>query len=59
MPVTIAKRGDKYRIMEADKRHIAKNRSGTALDGGGHRARKSAERQMRAINRSIATRKKR
>lgn len=49
MPVSIKKVKDKYRIVEPNGR-IAKNKSGTALDGGGHSTKQAAVIQMRAIN---------
>lgn len=52
MPVTTVKRGKKFRIIENGK--IAKNKSGTALDGGGHATRPAAVRQARAVNASLA-----
>ena len=50
MPVKVVKRGNKYRVVESNGR-IVKNKSGTAVDGGGHRTRIAATRQARAINR--------
>lgn len=50
MPAKAVKRGDKYRVVEASSGKITKNRSGTAVDGGGHRSREQAQRQARAIN---------
>ena len=50
MPVKVAKRGGKYRIVERSGR-VAKTSSGNARDGGGHRSRTQAARQARAINR--------
>lgn len=51
MPVMVAKRGDKYRIVEAETGKIATHRSGTPVDGGGHVTREEALSQARAINR--------
>lgn len=48
MPVKVRKRGDKYRIVEGGK--LAKSKEGKPVDGGGHRSRRKAERQQRAIN---------
>ena len=48
MPVTVAKRGNKFRVVENGR--IAKNASGTAIDGGGHNSRQAAARQARAVN---------
>lgn len=50
MPVKVAKKGDKFRIIEAATGAIAKNNSGTALDGGGHSSKLDASRQAAAIN---------
>lgn len=52
MPATVAKRGEKFRVVEADSRRIVKNKAGTAVDGGGHRSRAAAQRQAIAINSS-------
>lgn len=50
MPVKVAKRGDKFRVVEASTGKIAKNSAGTAVDGGGKDSRAAAARQARAIN---------
>lgn len=50
MPAKVAKRGRRYRVVEADSGRLVKNRSGTAVDGGGHSSRSQAERQAKAIN---------
>lgn len=52
MPVHCEKRGSKYRIVESGG-NIAKNKSGTPLDGGGHSSDKGCKRQARAINMSL------
>ena len=52
MPVKVAKRGDKYRVVEAASGKIAKNKGGTALDGGGHSSKAKATSQARAVNRN-------
>lgn len=57
MPVKIRKRNGKYRIVEPNNR-IAKTSTGKARDGGGHRSKAKAERQMRAINASLRRKKK-
>ena len=49
MPVKVEKRDDKYRVVETDG-SIAKNKGGTAADGGGHDTREEAQRQANAIN---------
>ncbi len=51
MPVTVAKRGSKFRVVENGK--IAKNKGGTSIDGGGHVTRNGAVRQARAVNASL------
>ncbi len=51
MPYKVAKRGDKYRILDQNGR-IAKNRGGTAMDGGGHKTPRAAERQVNAVSMS-------
>ena len=58
MPVKVRKRNGKYRIVEPNDR-IAKTSKGNARDGGGHRSRAKAERQMRAINAALSRKKKR
>ena len=50
MPVKAKKIGDKWRIVKADTEEIAKNRSGTPVDGGGHTDPVKARKQARAIN---------
>lgn len=49
MPARVAKRGQKFRVVEEDGK-IVKNDAGTAVDGGGHASRARALRQVRAIN---------
>jgi hypothetical protein len=56
MPVKIRKRNGKYRIVEPNNR-IAKTGTGKPRDGGGHKSRAKAERQMRAINASLRRKK--
>jgi hypothetical protein len=51
MPAKVAKRGGKFRVVEARTGRIVKNKAGTAADGGGHRSRARAQAQARAINR--------
>jgi len=51
MPVRTTKRGDKVRVIESSTGKIAKNRAGTAVDGGGHISMAAAKRQAAAINR--------
>lgn len=50
MPVTSRFIGGKYRVVEAETGKIAKNASGTAVDGGGYTTEAEAKRQVRAIN---------
>ena len=50
MPVKVEKRGDKYRIVEADTGKIATHRGGAPVDGGGHDNPAKADRQAAAIN---------
>lgn len=52
MPVKVAKRKGKYRLVEPSGR-IAKTPKGRARDGGGHASKEKAQRQQRAINRNI------
>ena len=54
MPLTTKKRGDKYRVIEQDSGHIAKNAAGTALDGGGKKSKAAATKQAQAVNISQA-----
>lgn len=49
MPVKAVKRGNKYRVVEAKTGRIVK-RSGSAVDGGGHKSKAKAKAQARAIN---------
>lgn len=55
MPVKVKKLGELFRIVEPSGR-IAKTPRGRPRDGGGHRSRAEALRQMRAINASIRRR---
>ena len=50
MPVKTTKRGGKYRVVEAATGRIAKNKGGTAADGGGHSSPGKARAQVGAIN---------
>lgn len=52
MPVTTRFIKDKYRVVEASTGKVAKNKAGTAVDGGGHTLRRDAKKQARAINAS-------
>jgi len=49
MPVHQEKIGEKYRVVDPDG-SIAKNKAGTAVDGGGHDSKKDAISQVEAIN---------
>lgn len=48
MPYKVLKRNGKYRLIDQDGK-IAKNKSGTAIDGGGKKTKASVEKQARAI----------
>lgn len=50
MPVTVRKRGKKFRVVEKASGRIAKTNLGNAKDGGGQTVKVIAERQARAIN---------
>lgn len=58
MPVTAKKVGKKYRVVEAETGAIAKNKAGTAADGGGHATMMAATRQARAMNAHMSKKKK-
>ena len=49
MPVTVKKVRDKFRLIEPNG-NVAKNASGTAIDGGGHKTKTKAQRQAAAVN---------
>ena len=49
MPAKVAKRGDKFRVVEPDGK-LVRNRAGTPVDGGGHSSEAAAKRQASAIN---------
>lgn len=55
MPVKVMKRGAKFRVVESRSGRIAKNRSGTAVDGGGKASKAAAQKQATAINASKAS----
>lgn len=57
MPVTVMVRNGKSRVVEAATGRIAKNNSGTALDGGGHTDKEKAKRQASAINANLEKKK--
>lgn len=50
MPVTVRKRGSKYRVVEKATGKIARTKQGKPRDGGGHAARNKAQRQAGYIN---------
>ena len=50
MPATVSKRGEKWRVVEADSGVIVKNAKGTAVDGGGHESKYRAIAQARAVS---------
>lgn len=54
MPVVVRKQKNKFRVVESGSGKVAKNAGGTAADGGGHSSESQAERQARAINRSLS-----
>lgn len=58
MPYKVKKIRGKYRVVKADSGKIAKNKAGTALDGGGHATASKAGAQIGAIDRSEKRRKK-
>lgn len=57
MPAKVAKRGDKYRVVEAKTGQLVK-RGGTAVDGGGHATKAAAQKQANAINVPAGKRRK-
>lgn len=59
MPVKPAFRRGKYRVVEADTGRIAKNKAGTAIDGGGHASQAGAIAQVGAVNTPRSKRRKR
>jgi hypothetical protein len=58
MPVKPQQIDGRWRVVEASTGVIATNPSKTAVDGGGHLLRESAVAQCRAINASIAKKKR-
>jgi len=50
MPVTVRKRGEKYRVVEKATGRIAKSKHGKPVDGGGHASKQKAGRQCGYIN---------
>jgi len=58
MPVVVRKRGAKFRVVESGSGKLAKTAGGGTADGGGHSTQAQADRQARAINRSLSKRGK-
>lgn len=50
MPNTIKNIKGKWHVVESKTGKVTKNQAGTAVDGGGHVSRLSAQRQAQAIN---------
>ena len=50
MPVTVKHQGSLWRVVEASNGRIAKNRSGSPIDGGGFSSKAQAQAQARAVN---------
>lgn len=50
MPVKVARRNGKFRVIEANTGRIAKNKAGTSIDGGGHLIKNKAVKQVGAVN---------
>lgn len=48
MPISVKKIKDKFRLVEPDG-SIAKNKKGTAIDGGGHSSRSDASKQAKPL----------
>lgn len=49
--------GPKFRVVEGPQGKIAKNKKGSAIDGGGHATRDKAVKQSQAVNLSERIRK--
>ena len=58
MPVKVARRGNKFRVVESATGKIVTNKAGTPVDGAGHSSRDKAKSQVQAINTSLKKRKK-
>lgn len=50
MPVCVARKGMKWRLVECKTGKVVKNSAGTAVDGGGHNSKSHAQKQANAIN---------
>lgn len=59
MPVVVRKQNGKYRVVEKATGEIAKNSSGTAVDGGGHNSADKAVKQAAAINQHLSEKRRR
>ena len=57
MPYDIKKQKGKFRIVEKATGRIAKNKAGTAIDGGGYGSEAQAKKQQAAVNISYAKEK--
>ena len=53
MPVCVKRIKDLYRVVECTTQTISKNKAGTAVDGGGHKTKQAAIKQVNAINISL------
>lgn len=49
MPLKVVKRGDKYRLVNKKTNRIEKTKYGKAVDGGGHKTKTKAMKQLIAI----------
>lgn len=58
MPATVQKRKSKWRVIEKNTGKLVRNKTGTVVDSGGHATRDKALRQARAINSSMARRRR-
>jgi len=52
MPYTVRKISGKYRILKEGSGKVAKNKGGSAMDGGGHDSRQKAYAQIKAVEMS-------
>lgn len=60
MPYTVKKREGKYRVvLDQEGFPLAKNKAGTAVDGGGHSSKEGAIAQVAALESSERKKKKR
>lgn len=59
MPVMTKKVGRKYRVVESATGKIARNKAGTAIDGGGYSSRDEARSQVSAVNLAMRRRGRR